>query len=155
MVTEHAASYDYSVNSRFTIPDDPDNQNIKRIFVSVHMYAPYEFVMEPNMTHNKFTPAYRNELYQNFKRLNQKFVQKGYHVVIGEMGIVNKNNTQDRIAWGQYYLESCRNFQLSAFLWDNGIWDNSVKCDDTWAFFRRDQLTWENGNFIDAVLRSA
>ena len=25
----------------------------------------------------------------------------------------------------------------------------------TWAFFRRDQLTWENGNFIDAVLRSA
>ena len=155
MVTGHAASYDYTVNSNFQIPDDDDNKDIKRILVSVHMYAPYEFVMEPNVTNNKFTESHKNELYQNFKQLYKKFVQKGNYVVIGEMGIVNKNNTQARIEWGQYYLENCRNFQMSAFLWDNGLWDNTEKCDDTWAFFRRSQLTWENGVFIDAVLKAA
>ena len=119
------------------------------------MYAPYEFVMNPNMTNNKFTTEHKNELYQNFIKLNKKFVQKGNYVIIGEMGIINKNNTQQRIDWGQYYLENCRNFQLSAFLWDNGKWDNTLSADDTWGFFRRSQLTWENGVFIDAVLHSA
>ena len=154
LVTGNAASYEYTVNSKFVVPEDPDNE-IRRVLVSVHMYAPYEFVMEPNVTNNKFTPAYRNELYQNFKKLYTKFIKNGYYVVLGEMGIVNKNNTQARIEWGKYYLESCRNFQMSAFLWDNGLWDNTEKCDDTWGFFRRDELTWENGNFIDALLNAA
>ena len=155
MVTAQAASFDYAVNSNFQIPEDSDNTDIKRILVSVHMYAPYGFVMEPNITNNKFTEEHKNELYQNFIKLNKKFVQKGNYVVIGEMGIINKNNTQQRIDWGQYYLENCRNFQLSAFLWDNGKWDNTLSADDTWGFFRRSQLTWENGVFIDAVLHSA
>ena len=38
---------------------------------------------------------------------------------------------------------------------DNSIWENTEECDDTWLFFRRDELKWENGNFIDYNLMQA
>lgn len=64
------------------------------------------------------------------KKLYQKFVKKILHIVIGKMGAVDKNNTQERIAFGKYYLESYKKFQFSAFFWDNGFWNNSAACDD-------------------------
>ena len=155
LVTALSAGYDATVNSPFEFPDDkkynPDNN---KLLLSVHMYAPYDFAMNPNMTMKEFTPEYRAELYEKFTTIYQKYVAKGYHVVVGEMGTVNKNNTQARIAWGKYYVEGCRKFQFSAFIWDNGYWDNTKTCDDIFGHFQRTQLTWENGNFISALIDS-
>ena len=77
----------------------------KRLLFSVHMYAPYDFAMNPNMTLNEFTLEYRAELYEKFSSLYKKYTTQGYYVVVGEMGVVNKNNTIARTQWGKYYLE--------------------------------------------------
>ena len=155
MLPALAAGYDSSVNSPFKFPNDLKyNPSNNKLLFSVHMYTPYDFAMKPDMELSEFTLDYRAELYDKFKTLYQKFVQSGYHVVIGEMGAVNKNNTQGRIAWGRYYLESCRQFQFSAFIWDNGYWDNSQTCDDIFGHLQRDKLEWTTPNFISALIRA-
>ena len=70
------------------------------------------------------------------------------------MGVVNKNNTVARTQWGRYYLEGCRYFQMSAFIWDNGYWDNTKTCDDIFGHFHRSELTWENGNFLSTLIKA-
>jgi endoglucanase len=155
LVTALSAGYDATVNSPFAFPDDTKyNVDNSRLLLSVHMYAPYDFAMNPSMTLNEFTLEYRAELYEKFTTIYQKFVKKGHRVVVGEMGVVNKNNTEARIAWGKYYLEGCRKFEFSAFIWDNGYWDNTKTCDDIFGHFQRSELTWENGNFISALIQS-
>ena len=153
LVTALSAGYDATINSPFEFPDDTKyNKENNKLMLSVHMYAPYDFAMNPNMTLNEFTPEYRAELYDKFTTIYRRYVSRGYHVVVGEMGVVNKNNTNARIAWGKYYVEGCRKFQFSALIWDNGYWDNTKTCDDIFGHFKRSQLTWENGNFISALI---
>ena len=155
LVTALSAGYDATINSPFEFPDDSKyNEDNNKLLLSVHMYAPYDFAMNPDMTMNEFTAEYRAELYEKFTTIYKQYVAKGYHVVVGEMGTVNKNNTQARIAWGKYYVEGCRKFQFSAFIWDNGYYDNTKTCDDIFGHFQRKQLTWENGNFISALIES-
>ena len=153
LVTALSAGYDATINSPFEFPDDSKyNLGNNKLMLSVHMYAPYDFAMNPNMSLNEFTSEYREELYDKFKNVYKKYVAKGHHVVVGEMGVVNKNNTQARIAWGRYYVEGCRKFQFSPFIWDNGYYDNTKTCDDIFGHFQRTQLTWENSNFISALI---
>ena len=155
LVTALSAGYDASINSPFEFPDDTKyNIGNKRLLFSVHMYAPYDFAMNPNMSLNEFTLEYRAELYEKFSSLYKKYVTKGYYVVVGEMGVVNKNNTVARTQWGRYYLEGCRYFQMSAFIWDNGYWDNTKTCDDIFGHFHRSELTWENGNFLSTLIKA-
>ena len=155
LITGLSAGYDATINSPLVFPDDskynPDNN---KLLLSVHMYAPYDFAMNPNMTLNEFTPEYRAELYEMFKNVYRKYVARGIYVVVGEMGVVNKNNTLARIAWGRYYVEGCRKFHFSPFIWDNGVWDNTKTCDDVFGHFQRAQLTWENSNFISTLIRA-
>ena len=70
------------------------------------------------------------------------------------MGVVNKNNTQERANWGRYYLESCRKFQFSAFIWDNGYWDNTKTCDDIFGNLKRNELEWVIAPFITILLKA-
>ena len=155
MVTALSAGYDATINSPLEFPSDikynPDNN---KLILSVHMYAPYELVMKPDMDNAEFTEEYRLQLYDNFKQVYRKYVNRGIHVIVGEMGFVNKNNTEARIAWGKYYIESGRKLQFSAFIWDNGYWDNSKTCDDIFGHLKRDQLEWENEELIKEYIKA-
>ena len=150
-----AAGYESTVKSPFMFPDDSYyNGYNNKLMLSVHMYAPYDFAMNPNMTLSEFTLEYRAELYEKFTTIYQKFVQKGHHVVVGEMGVVNEKNTQQRLNWGRYYIESCRKFQFSAFIWDNGYWDNTKTCDDIFGNLKRKQLEWIIPPFMTALVKA-
>ena len=52
---------------------------------------------------------------------------KDTNVVIGEMGSVNKNNTQTRNEWAKYYIRNARKFHMSCILWDNRDFDNKKR----------------------------
>ena len=50
MVTGLSAGYDATINSPLDFPDDSKyNPNTNRLLLSVHMYAPYDLVMNPDM----------------------------------------------------------------------------------------------------------
>ena len=153
MVTPLAAAYGAAVTSDFIIPGDSKyNPNNSKILLSVHMYLPYNFAMNADMSFTKFEAAYQNEVVGDFKTLFEKFVLKGHHVVIGEMGTTNKNNTEDRIEWAKMFVENSRKYQMSACLWDNEYFDNSKSSAEVFGHYHRKDLKWENDDIIDAYI---
>ena len=156
MVTPLSAAYGAAVTSDFIIPGDSKyNPNNSKVMVSVHMYLPYNFAMNPDMSFTKFEEAYQNEVVGDFKTLFENFVLKGHHVVIGEMGTTNKNNTEDRIEWAKMFVENSRKYQMSACLWDNEYFDNSKSPSEVFGHYHRKDLKWENDDIIDAYIDAA
>ena len=93
MVTPLAASYGGAVNQDFVIPDDSKyNPKNPKLIVSVHMYTPYNFAMNADMSYVTFEEAYANELYSDFKNLYETFILRGYNVIIGEKAAPKKKS---------------------------------------------------------------
>ena len=64
------------------------------------------------------------------------------HVIIGEIGFVNKNNT-----------DSYRVLQFSAFIWDNGYWNNNITCDDIFGHLKRKNYNGRMKNSLKNILK--
>lgn len=112
MVPSYGANADMNVLRELRLPDDP------RIIVSVHAYAPYNFAMNPDGS-AVFTEQDRKDLDYLFNGLNDLFVSKGVPVIIGEMGVTNKDNQADRAAWVDYYVRGAKKYNIACFVWDN------------------------------------
>ena len=155
LFTSCAAAYGYVVSNGFKVPDDSKYNSAKRVLVSVHMYTPYDFAMNPDMSKTQFNDAYRNELAQNIKTLHDKFVSQGIYVIVGEMGCINKNNLDQRINWAKYFVSEGRNQGLACIVWDNGNWDNSKSAEETFGLYHRSQGTWEPEELVKAYISAA
>lgn len=119
----------------FTIPSDPNTVN-NRLALSVHMYTPYNFAMNPD-GHSDFTDGDKSELSQHFTDLNTTFISQEIPVVIGEMGATNRNNPTERKNWFTYYLGLCKDNGVAAILWDNGNYTNSSDPGEAFGFMNR------------------
>ena len=156
MITPLAAGYSFAANSPVIFPNDSKyNKKNNKLLLSVHMYAPYDFALNGDMQFTKFTDAYKEELYENLVTLYKKYISLGHNIVIGEMGSTNKNNKEERDAWGEYYIKHARKFNMACILWDNGQFDNSESASEIFGSFHRDQLTWENSDLIDHYITYA
>ena len=156
LYTSCAASHGYVTSNGFSIPDDSQyNPSAKRSLVSVHMYSPYDFAMNPDMSKVNFNDAYRNELDQSFRVLHDKFVSQGYYVIVGEMGCINKNNLDQRINWAKYFVEQGRKQGCASMVWDNGNWDNKKSAEETFGLYHRSQGTWEPEDLVNAYISAS
>ena len=156
MVPPISAAYGSAVTSDFIIPGDKKyNPKNSKLIVSVHMYLPYNFAMNSDMKFKNFEEGYKNEVVGDFKTLYEMFVLKGHHVVIGEMGTVNKNNTESRIKWAKMFIENSRKYQMSAILWDNEAFDNRKSSAEVFGSYHRKDLTWENDTLINTYIKYA
>ena len=156
LVTPLAAAYSSAINQDFVFPGDSAyNPTNPKILLSVHMYLPYNFVMNPDMSFTTFEESYANELYSDFKNLYETFVLKGINIIVGEMGIVNKNNTEERVKWAKYYVSTARKFNMPCILWDNEYFDNTKSVGDTFGLYKRGEGKWEPEELIDAFVDAA
>ena len=155
MVTPLAAGYQAALESNFVFPTDSKyNPSNRKIILSVHMYSPYNFALNADKTYTKFEESYKTELKESFKTLYKRFVTINQHVIIGEMGVVNKNNTQDRIEWAEYYVSTARHYHLSTVLWDNGVWDVTAS-GEIIGELHRDELKWHIQRLIDTYIKAS
>nr|BAA76394.1 endo-1,4-beta-glucanase [Epidinium caudatum] len=156
LVTNGAASYDYVTSSGFYLPDDtPYNPKHKRILVSVHMYTPYDFAMNGDMSKNYFTQEYKNELESKLNTLKNKFINNGYYVVITEMGATDKMNTDQRIAWGTYYVKKAKSLKMVCVVWDNNIFNTNWDANEKFGLFHRSAGTFEPDSYVNALINAA
>lgn len=127
-------------NSGFEIPEDtylspeiPDGEH--RIMISVHYYDPWSFCGGENDEATQWgadadsskTANWGDEAYmeQQFEKLYEKFSSKGYPVVIGEYGSIDKShadeqNTQFRASFAAKVCEKAIKYGLVPVYWDNG-----------------------------------
>ena len=108
----------------------------KRIMISVHYYAPWEFCGTESQavtqwgskstdSAKKATWGDENYMASQFRKLKDKFVSQGYPVVIGEFGAINKSSldSQNTVCRADFYQKVCyyaKQDGLVPVAWDNG-----------------------------------
>lgn len=136
-----ASSSDIALNA-VKLPDDD------RIIFSVHAYSPYNFAFNGKGS-KTFTDSDKKELDRFFSTLNDKFVKKGYPVVIGEMGAVNKENLPERVKWAEYYVKNARKYNITCIWWDNGGFNVG---DENFGIFDRLKCSFRFKDIADALV---
>lgn len=137
-----AAAYDNLAKFNFKLPEDKEfNVNDDRLILSLHMYLPYNFALNEDKTYNVFTEEYQQELLSDFKYLYENLILKGIHIIIGEMGVTDKDNMPERLKYAKFYVENARKHHLCSILWV--------------VNYNRNELSWESDELIDAYINAA
>ena len=145
MIPDYAASSSYEAINGVVIPND------KRIILSIHAYAPYDLAMNGD-GHTDFSASDKAELDSIFKLLDERFISRGVPVVIGEMGITDKNNPADRIAWTEYYVKNARKYGMTCIWWDNG---QNGTGEDNFGIIDRSTGKFYNEKIADAFVKNS
>ncbi|MCR5585914.1 MAG: cellulase family glycosylhydrolase [Lachnospiraceae bacterium] len=135
----------------------------KRIMISVHYYDPWEFCGTESSavtqwgdtaTDSSKVASWGDESYMisQFKKMNDKFVDAGYPVVIGEYGSIDKSdydssNTANRAEFAYKVCYYADEYGLIPVYWDNGY-------NGTYGFglFNRSTYKVTQQTIIDAIM---
>ncbi|MFC8800376.1 glycoside hydrolase family 5 protein [Promicromonospora sp. NPDC057138] len=133
---------DYTVGDYgFVIPTDSHRSpsipsNEQRIMISVHYYSPWDFAGEENGTITQWgagatdpskTSTWGQEDYvdSQLKSTYDAFVTRGYPVVVGEYGAIDKSshdsaNSRYREDFARALVATAKKYGASTIYWDNG-----------------------------------
>lgn len=120
LVSSYAGSPGAAMIEQFKLPED---LALDRLLLATHAYSPYDLAMGDNMSINQFDAGARGSIDWFINGLYEKFVSQGVHVVIDEMGIINKNNPEARYEWAKYYVTKAKQNGMVCMVWDNGHTD--------------------------------
>lgn len=144
MVPSYAASADFALHDSFVMPNDKVDG---KLIVSIHAYTPYDFAMNKK-GYKDWDGTKKNELgFMN--RLDKKFTQNGYGVVIGEFGATNKGNIDSRVAWAKDYTSLAASLGIPCILWDNG---GILVGEENFGMINRRELSVYFPELLDALL---
>ncbi|MCL2819793.1 MAG: glycoside hydrolase family 5 protein [Oscillospiraceae bacterium] len=151
LIPTHAASADPA-----PIEDMWTPRNDERVMVSVHAYTPYELVLNTSSSRNTFDPnntADTRDIDALFERLDKRFISRGIAVVMGETGMLNKDeNHADRARWADYYTSVAANLGIPCIWWDNGI--RSTTTNEAFGLMHRQIPMWYNPEIVDAFVKN-
>ena len=146
IITPLLSSYQNAMLSNFL------NFNDKNIILGLQMFSPIDFADNNYFNFNKFEENFKIEIYSNLKALYEKYVERGMQIIITQFGAVNKNNSEERIKWGKFYIENAKKYNIGLILWDNGIFDNTNSPENVFGFLNKKNLNWENEEIINEYI---
>ena len=151
MMPGYAATPAAVLSEAFVLPTDTVEN---KLIVSVHMYTPFIFAGQSPGT-KKFSVQFERENASTFRKLNQKFVQNGTAVIIGEYGAVNKENSEERVKWFTSFIRDSQAQGLPAVLWDNFQWKinpDKVDYSEKFGFYDRRNIKWVFPEINEAIM---
>ncbi len=151
---------DHTVNFA-TIPEDVI---ANRLMMEVHFYDPFDFTLNENSTKTQWgniatdidkTVSDANENYVDaqFNKMRVNFHDQGIGVILGEFGVISRNEIADfekyRVYWNEYVTQSAIENNLVPFYWDNGSLSNY-----SFGLFNRETATPVNTTLINAMVKA-
>ena len=121
LVPTYAASGNETAQRGFVLPEDSAEN---RLIVSIHYYEPWNFALrngEGSVT--TWSVDNRDDTRAITRAIDlayELFVSKGTPVVFGEMGAINRDNLEARVAWAEFYTSYAKSKNIPCFWWDNG-----------------------------------
>ena len=147
IVNTYVASCDLNALSRFVLPEDTVEDHL---IVEVHAYTPYQFCSaEGDSSYTSFDDNCRVQVDMMLHSLASFSSTVRVPVIIGEFGVENQNNDQDRADYAAYYVSSATMLGLRCIWWDNGISDYGG-----YGILDRNSLTW-NEEIASALIDNA
>ncbi|WP_104782127.1 MULTISPECIES: glycoside hydrolase family 5 protein [Streptomyces] len=157
-----AGNYGFVLPSdQYRSPSIPANE--RRIMISVHHYSPWDFAGEENGTITQWGRAATNPsrtstwgqedyLDAQLKLMRDVFVAKGYPVVVGEYGAIDKSsfdssNNRYRADFARAVVATAKKYGAAAIYWDNGATDRYG-----FGLFNRRSLTVTQQGIINAIM---
>lgn len=145
MIPPYAASSDPKTWKDFIIPEDD------KIIVSIHAYTPYNFALNKKGT-SKWSSENVNDTAEIDKLMDNiynSFISKGYAVIIGEFGAMDKDNLQDRVNWAGYYVKKASEKGIPCLWWDNGAFAGDG---ELFGLLDRRNFTWKYPEIVEALM---
>lgn len=146
---------------QYRSPSIPSNE--QRIMISVHYYDPWDFTGAENSTITQWGPAATNpsrtstwgqEDYMDaqLKKVHDTFVARGYPVVVGEYGSIDKTsfdsaNNKYRTDFARTLVATSKKYGATTVYWDNG-----VNGQYGFGLFNRSSATVTQQGIIDAIM---
>lgn len=147
MCPGYDASLDGAIVSGFSMPSDSSNMTA----VSVHSYIPYDFAGNENAG-GEYSDDIKKQLNDYFSSLKTNLLDKGYSVVMGEFGAIDKQNTSDRCEWATDFTKKTSELGIPCFVWDNDGYSTSTSdCADKYGLLERSTLTVHNQIYLEAL----
>lgn len=151
MIPTYAAS---ALEKTFAAMELPENDD--KIIVSVHAYIPYNFALAGQQQGiaewNSSDPSCTSEIDTLMENLKIYFLDKNVPVVIGEMGCVNRNNTEARVDWAQYYVGKAKEYGIPCVWWDNGAY---LGDGELFGIYSRSSGSWIFRDIEEALMMGA
>lgn len=147
LIPGYDSSYDGAMYEGFTIPNDIASN---KLIVTVHAYLPYDLALDIN-GRSEFLEDDKAYLDNIMSSLKGKFIDNGLPVLIGEYGILNKNNIDDRVAFTEYYVNAATSNDIVCMWWDNNAFDSG----ETFGIINRADLNVVYPGIIDAIINNS
>lgn len=71
------------------------------------------------------------------------------------MGATDKMNTDQRIAWGTFYVKKAKSLKMVCVVWDNNIFNTNWDANEKFGLFHRSQGTFEPDSYVNALINAA
>jgi aryl-phospho-beta-D-glucosidase BglC (GH1 family) len=158
IVKTYAGGNDADMVESFIIPDDSADSAKSRLIVGVHLYGRAGFVANPDWTEVYLNWDYTRDghfVEEKIAMIVKHFINKGYPVIIGEYGAINKNNTAERIKYAEHLIKSAKQHSISCFWWDNGGQFKSAESVNNYALFDRFRNEWFFPELAEAIVNAA
>lgn len=146
MIPTYAASSSTRAWGSFVVPEDD------KVIVSIHAYTPYNFALNKVGTSvwSLDNASDTWEIDNLMNSLDNQFISKGIPVIIGEFGAMNKENTESRVAWAEYYIKRAKEKGIPCIWWDNGAF---VGSGELFGLLDRYNCTWKSPEVVEALMK--
>ena len=146
----------FSLNeiNNYRIPTDSANH----LLLGVHTYDPHALCFRDGEggTTSVFNQSSFNSYYNKMMpAIESKFLSKGYGVILGEFGAVNKDNDTDRINYAKAVVTSCSKYGVIPLWWDSGVINRNSSKDAFGLVNRRAPYEWTKDNIATAMVSLA
>ncbi|MCL2662362.1 MAG: glycoside hydrolase family 5 protein [Oscillospiraceae bacterium] len=158
LIPTYAASATETAQKALVMPTDtvPD-----KIIVSIHSYAPWEFALRTG--HDRpieWSADNTNDTRPITEPLDTAydlFVSQGIPVIMGEMGAINRNNLESRVAWAEFYTSYAKSKGIPCFWWDPNMSyvtkQQEWGWEETFGIFNRSTNVFDHPEIVDALMR--
>ncbi|MBB5889878.1 glycoside hydrolase family 5 protein [Kutzneria kofuensis] len=157
-----AGNYGFTLpTDRYRSPSVPAGE--QRIMISVHYYSPWDFAGEESGAITQWGRAATNPskkstwgqedyLDSELKTMHDTFVVKGYPVVVGEYGAIDKSsfdssNNRYRADFARAVVATAKKYGAATVYWDNG-----ANGQYGFGLFDRRSSTVTHQGIIDAIM---
>ena len=118
LIPGYNTDFGKTVDARYVMPTDDANKEVKKLFVSVHYYTPWDFCGDGG--NGDYTYEDRQATIDQFAQL-QRFVDEGYGVIIGECGVCSPQTVTGSVThWFNDTFKVCQQYSAVPVLWETG-----------------------------------
>lgn len=152
MIPTYAASSEGIAVNAVSDAFDEITKGDDKVIVSIHAYTPTNFAQDPLGTDRWLAVRQEEEINWMFGRLKEGLIDKDIPVIMGETGVVNKDNLPARVEWTKYYFSKSKELGIPALWWDNGIFEKRSETSETFGFLDRRRAEFVFPEILEAIM---